>query len=246
MKVIFNAKSIDMFKKSIDLLKESLEYMNLECRKSGLFVNSINLSQTGMLQMFMDGSEMEEYECGKNPTLGIRLDAFQKSLKSLSTSQSLVLELEDETLKAHGRGKYNVSMDFKLCDVDAMTQNVDVEYDATCTLDAKILYNVIKDLSNVGGEVNVSVADGQLSFEVTGIDIGRTKIDMDDIEDLDLESSIDSISLKFGISDLLKYAKVYAIADTVQLHLKEDKPICLHYTLKNGFGWFRCFLAPML
>lgn len=246
MKVVLGAKSIDMFKKSIDLLKESLESMNLECRKSGLFVNTINLSQTGMLQMFIDGKSMEEYDGGKNPSLGLRLETFQKCLKSLSSSQTLTLELENETLKAHGKGKYSVLMEFNLDDVEDMKQDVDIEYDATCTLDAKVFYGIIKDLSNIGSIVKISVKAGVLSFMSEGIDIGRTQIDVDDIEDLDIEPDSEEIELKFGIVDLLKYAKVYSIADSVQLHLKANKPICLHYTLKNEFGWFRCFLAPML
>lgn len=245
MKVVLGTKSLDMFKKSIDLLKDSLEYVNLECRKTGLFVNSINLSQTGMLQMFMNGEDMEEYDCGSNPSLGIRLETFQKCLKSLSSSQSLILNQENETLKAYGKGKYSVSIEFKLDDVEDMKQEVDIDYDAIFTLDAKMFYNIIKDLGNVGSAVNILVKDNILSFISEGIDIGRTQIDMDDIE-LDIEPDIGIIELKFGIVDLLKYAKVYLIADSVQLHLKAGKPICLHYTLKNNFGWFRCFLAPML
>ena len=194
--------------------------------------------------MFIDGKEMEEYDAGSNPSLGIRLETFQKCLKSLSSSQSLSLELDNEILKAYGKGKYSVSMEFKLDEVDDTKQDVNIEYDATCTLDAKVFYGIIKDLSNVGSAVNISIDKDVLSFMSEGIDVGRTKIDMDDIEDLDSDS--ERINLKFGIADLLKYAKVYSIADTVQLHLKDNKPICLHYTLKNGFGWFRCFLAPML
>ncbi len=246
MKIVFGSKSIDMFKKSVDLLKDSLEYVNFECRKSGLFVNSVNLSQTGMLQMFIDGQEMDEYMCDNNPSLGIRLETFQKCLKSLSSSQTLSLELEKEILKAHGKGRYSTLVEFKLDEVDSSNQDVDIEYDATCTMDAKMFYTLIKDLSNMGSEIQVSVSDNVLSFVAEGIDIGKTKVEIDDLEDLDVEQGIDEISLKFGISDLLKYAKVYSIADTVQIHLKQNKPICLHYTLKNGFGWFRCFLAPML
>lgn len=245
MKVVLNDKSMDIFKKSIDLLKESLEQMNIECRKSGLFINTVNLSQTGMLQVFMDGSQMEQYECGDTPTLGIRLDTFQKCLKSLSTSKSLILDMENNALRAKGKGKYSVSMDFKLCDVDNMSQEIDIEYDVICSFDAKLLYNVVKDLNNVGNEVYIMIKDNMLSFRTDGIDVGCLKIDLDDI-DLDVEPNTENFELKVGIIDLIKYAKIYAIADTVQLHIKKGKPLCLHYTLKNNFGWFRCFLAPML
>lgn len=246
MKVVFAEKSILMFKKCMDMLKESLESVNLECRKTGLFVNSMNVSQTGVLQMFIAKTGMEEYDGGKYPTMGIRLDTFQKCLKSLSASKSLTLELKQEILKAYGIGKYSVLMEFKLDDVPDMKQDVDIEYDATCTLDAKMFYGIIKDLNNVGNTVNISVVDGVLSFESEGIDVGRTKIVVDDLEDLDVEHGTGPINLKFGIVDLLKYAKVCSIAESVKLHIKDGKPICLHYTLNNEFGWFRCFLAPML
>lgn len=242
MKVTLTKKAIDMFKKTVDLLKESLEYVNLECKKTGLFVNTVNFSQTGIIQLFVDKDALEEYNQGNVPVLGLKMDSFQKMLKSISNAHTLEMSMKDnETLICQSKGKYSINTEYRLVEVDANSYDANVEYDVSATLDAKVLYSIVKDLSTLGDTVIIECVKDKLSFIVEGTDVAKTRVE---IEDLDIQSEED-ISLKFGLKDLLNYVKIYAIANDVELHLKANQPMCLHYTLKDDFGWFRCFLAPM-
>jgi proliferating cell nuclear antigen len=242
--ITFKITGVPQYFKMITLLKDILSQSNIHFKPNGIYGNTLTDSKIGLIEFFIPKEQLEDYSCEKTKVIGINLLSYYTILKCIGIKTPYIsynISKEDTiTLSAPGKRKTDIMM--YILDIDAESLTPETEYDTIVKMDSKELYNVVKDLNDLGDEIIITVNETSISFGTDNTIIAKTQVtfDADDGIVIDCENTI---TMKYTAKELLKYVKAHSFASTVDLYFGIDLPLSIHYSCDDDFGWFRMFLA---
>lgn len=240
--IIFNINNVPQYYKIITMLKDILSTMDFHFKPNGIHGNVLTDSKIGFIEFFIPKEQLSEYNCTESSIIGINLSSYYTILKCIGIKVSEIKnKINENIMTISTTDKRKTKIDMYLMQLDNDLHEPNTDYDVIVNMDSKELYNVIKDLNDLGDEIIISIDKNKISFSTDNLCVAKTSFSFDDLE-IDCD---EPLIMKYTGKELLKYVKAYNFASNVSLYFAKDLPLTLHYECDNDFGWFRLFLAPM-
>jgi proliferating cell nuclear antigen PCNA len=143
---------------------------------------------------------------------------------------------------------FNKRFELPLIDLDCEVMEIPPgESDAEFSLDSAVFASLINQLKIFGDTIEIQCSEEKIVLHSISIEAGKMLVDIN-IEDL-TEYSINEgeiMKLSFSLSMLHNICMYSKISKEVEIHLKENFPMKLKYSLGEDGAAFTFYLAPKI
>ncbi|CAL5872957.1 uncharacterized protein PFLUO_LOCUS7226 [Penicillium psychrofluorescens] len=245
----------DLLKRVVDAVKDLVQDCNFDCNDSGIALQAMDNSHVALVSMLLRAEGFSPYRCDRNIALGINLTSLTKVLRAAQNEDILTLKAEDspdavnlmfESAETDRLSEY----DIKLMDIDQEHLAIpETEYAATVEMPAMEFQRICRDLNALSESVVIEASKEGVKFSCTG-DIGngavtiRQHTNVDKPEQNVTISLSEPVALTFSLKYLVNFCKASNLSNSVKLHLSQEVPLLVEYSL--GSGHLRFYLAPKI
>jgi len=255
------------FKTVFESLKEFLTDANIEFTlksksseeskgsRGGIKIKALNSKKTLLIHLTLDSDNFEKFHCSKQKyTIGINMISFFKIIKTVDSSSLLTLYIEEESvnklcIKIERQEKKQIT-NYKLAlmDIDNDPIVIDpIELDAKISLPSNDFCKICKDLQGLTEYVQFHNINKTLCIKGSG-DITEVEIVLGEfgngITINRNETSDQIIEGKYELNNIITFAKCTNLSPTIDIYLKNDYPLILHYQVASLGDMYLC-LTPI-
>lgn len=236
-------------------LKDILIDANLLFSNEGIKIVETNPTKTLLVHMELNSS-FEKLYCKKNKVVGVNLTNLYKPMKTMGSSDILVIRMKDTEDKAdvitldiqNSDKEKSLTCDIKLMDIDITKMKLDdLDYDSAITMPSEELQNICKALLSFDVTIVDINSTGKHLFFSGESDTGSYKYEYttDGSKDINITSTskINIVQGYFSLKYLTQFTKCTSLSTHVKLYLGNDKPITVEYEV-GSMGVLKFVLAP--
>lgn len=232
-----------------EALKDILTDINLQISKDGLKIMSMDGSKQAVVNLRLDSSKFEKFECKNAINAGLNMTSLYKIIKSVKNSDIVSFYiLQEESTKLYievenKEKKTNILTVLKLLDIDEDILEIpNIEFDTVKTMPSNDFQSYIRELSIITNKITLESENNKFTLSGDG-DFAETKIVVGDSNNDGIESNHSAIGT-FYIKYLLLFTKSTNLCTTVEIYLKSQYPLILVYNVAN-LGKLQYCLAPL-
>ncbi|EDQ88615.1 uncharacterized protein MONBRDRAFT_37444 [Monosiga brevicollis MX1] len=250
----FNQASI--LKQVLEATKDLVNDANWDCSAEGIALQAMDSSHVSLVSLSLRGDELASYRCENQISLGINMNTMTKILKCAENNDRTIIRADDDAdvmvfvFESEGRDKTS-KYEMKLMDIDSEHLGIpEQEYSATVQMSSKEFSRIVRDLSTIGENVEITVDKEGITFGAKG-ESGSGTVSLKSNPSVDEGSSnitidlTDSVKLNFALRYLTFFTKAAPLSDNVSLSLSADVPLMVEYAI-GDVGFIRYYLAPKI
>ena len=248
--VIFHCKTVqtNAIRILFEALKNILSDVNFRADSSGLKLTTIDGTSTAIINVFLNASKFEEYQCDSNVNIGINLISFFKVLKGIKNTDTISFSIFKNEMEyiyistTNSDKKFTNTSKVKLLDMDEKIFDIpDIDFDSFITMPSSDFQGYISELSSISNKIKIKTADNELILMVNG-DFAEQSIK---IHETNSNKNLKSVSQEgeFNIKFIQLFTKSTNLCSTVEIYLKTDFPLTILYNVAN-LGQIKYCLAP--
>ncbi|CAJ0838752.1 10374_t:CDS:2 [Entrophospora sp. SA101] len=234
-----------ILKKLSEAIKELITDANFDCSEAGIALQAMDNSHIALVSLLLNSDIFSTYRCDRGFSLGVNLTTFNKLLKCAGNDDAITLKANEdfpETLTL----SFDNSTNDKFCEYVLKLMNInqehlsvpETEYDAEVVLSSAEFQRICRDMMVIGETVRIDIDKGEIKFITEG-DLGNE-------ENIEINVT-NEVSLQFSLKYLMSFTKGSPLSDQVKLHLAENTPLLVEYTLNSSNNsYLRYYLAPKL
>lgn len=196
---------------------------------NGLRLASMDSANVAMVILDIKKTFFSEFIVDNEETICVNLNNLKQILKRGTTSDKLVIELENKKLKITLNNQRIRTFYLPLIDIEEKKQKEpSLEFKTISIMNSKFLSSIISDCSIVGESVQIKSEEGvqEILFDCDG-DISRYTCASgeDKVQFIQKESC----KAKYSIEYLKKITTADKLSDTVKVMFSQDYPLKLVY-----------------
>nr|CAG8455438.1 1978_t:CDS:2 [Entrophospora candida] len=248
-----------ILKKLSEAIKELITDANFDCSEAGIALQAMDNSHIALVSLLLNSDIFSTYRCDRGFSLGVNLTTFNKLLRCAGNDDAITLKANEdfpETLTL----SFDNSTNDKFCEYVLKLMNInqehlsvpETEYDAEVVLSSAEFQRICRDMMVIGETVRIDIDKGEIKFITEG-DLGNGSIKLKPVDSINKpEENIEinvtnEVSLQFSLKYLMSFTKGSPLSDQVKLHLAENTPLLVEYTLNSSSNsYLRYYLAPKL
>ena len=254
-KYLFNIKTVQTgaIRILIESLKEILNDANFTIDKNGIKLVATDSTCNVLVHMKLLADKFEYFLCNKKINIGLNLSNFYKLIKTMSNNDTLTLFMEknDENqlgIKIHNDEK-NSQTTYKLNLLDIENKELNIpaaEFDSELTFPSSDFQKIIRDMINIGENVEITSIGNQLKLICNGdfaqqeTVLGETNNGLKFTSNQSVEYPIQGI---FSLKYLLLFTKCTNLCNQIHFYIKNDYPLIIQYAVAS-LGNIKLCLAP--
>ena len=170
-------------KSTFECLKDVLNDVNIYFRPNGIYMTTLDTARTSLVDLALSSDNFEEYSCTVDEIIaGVSTANMFKLLKSITNSDEL-LDINESRITLP-----------------------DIETSITTTLSAAEFQKYIRDMSNIGTEIEITREANKITFACNDGDFANQETSIE---------TLDSIDLKLTGLYSLKYLNIFSKAATM-------------------------------
>jgi proliferating cell nuclear antigen len=249
-------KQTGAFRILIEALKEILTEANFIFDETGIKLMAMDSNKSILIHMKLSSANFEYYNCLKKVVVGVNMLNMFKLIKTMTNSEVLTLFIEK-----NNENKLGIIMEdndkksktvyyMNLLDIDnEEIQASDVEFDTQLTLPSGDFQKIIRDMINIGENIEIQSIGSELSLSCIG-DFASQKTTL-------MPTTNDEGGLKFeqtsppetptqgifSLKYLLLFTKCTNLCNQINLYIKNDYPLIVKYDVAS-LGSIKLCLAP--
>ena len=191
----FSAKTntSDEWKAIISAVSTLVEEATFEATAEGVSFRGMDPSHVALIDISWPNSAFEKYSCDSDIKFGVRIDEFSKLIKRAEKSDSIEINISDDSMLYVSIGK-NKKYKMRLIESSASdTPLPKISYDSKITLSSSRLDKILGDIDVVSDYLSIKTTQKNVEFSGKG-DAGEAIINLEkDTEELqDLSVSQES------------------------------------------------------
>jgi proliferating cell nuclear antigen len=235
-------------KTCFEVLKDILNDVNINFTKDGVNITALDNAKVALINMNLEASKFEEYECDEPITAGVNISNFFKILKIITSNDILSIDITDkefmkiiiENDSKNSKSVFELSL---LWINDDTLEIPKIVPDCTTLLPSVDFQRVCRDMANIGEYVSIYRKNNMLEITCKG-DFAN-QVTSIDTEQSDFDGSIGNrYSLKF-INMFTKATNMCSNMKIQQKNPTNAMPINFVYDVAN-LGNVEFFLAATL
>ena len=235
-------------KTCFEVLKDILNDVNINFTKDGVNITALDNAKVALINMNLQASKFEEYECDQPVTAGVNISNFFKILKIITSNDILSISVTDkefmkiviENEAKNSRSVFELSL---LWINDDTLEIPKIVPDCTTLLPSVDFQRVCRDMANIGDYVTIHrnknmleiACKGDFANQVTSIDTEQDDFD-------------DSIGNRYSLKFINMFTKATNMCSNMKIQQKNpsnNMPINFVYDVAN-LGNVEFFLAASL
>lgn len=235
-------------KTCFEVLKDILNDVNVNFTPEGVNITALDNAKVALVNMNLQASNFEEYECRDSVTAGINISNFFKILKIITTSDVLTIDINDKehmNIIVENDAKNSVSkFELSLLWINDDTLEIpDIEPSCTTIMPSVDFQRICRDMGNIGNYVSIFRNKNILNISCNG-DFAKQTTSID-TEQNDFDNAIgNKYSLKF-INLFTKATNMCSNMKIRQIFPTDKMPIIFVYDVAN-LGQIEFLLAATL
>ena len=257
-KLLLNIKTkqTGAFRILIEALKEILTEANFIFDESGIKLMAMDSNKSILIHMKLPSANFEYYNCPEKVVVGVNMLNMFKLIKTMTNSEVLTL-----FIKKNNENKLGIKMEdndkksktvyyMNLLDID--NENIqagDVEFDTQLTLPSSDFQKIIRDMINIGENIEIQSIGSELSLSCEG-DFASQKTTLmpttNEEKGLKFEHTSPPetpIQGIFSLKYLMLFTKCTNLCNQINLYIKNDYPLIIKYDVAS-LGSIKLCLAP--
>lgn len=235
----------------IETLASIIDETELVVTPKEFIITAMDPSRICLLKLSIKKKDFDEYKCEKETKIGLNLDDFDKILKRCGPKDSIQITFKDEEQKikvvmiregnARKRTFSLALIDLEIEDIP-MDNLLGIEYPSSWLIDTNFIIESVKDAEIYSEILQMKAIEKKgLIFASYG-QIGEMEYELGS-EELAEFKSIGSNTGSYSITFLKNVLKLANITEKLEISLKTDHPLKMHFDLLEG-GKLDYFLAP--
>ena len=252
---IFNIKTVQSgaIRILIEALKEILTDGNITITPEGIKLIAMDPTHSVLIHLKLQSENFEYFQVSKKITIGINMLNLFKLIKTMTNSETLTLFVEKNNENQLGiiihNSEKNSQTTYKLNLLDIQEDEVDIppaEFETELTLPSGDFQKIIRDMINIGENIEVTSIGNQLKLICNGdfahqeTVLGETNNGLKFSTSQSPELPIQGI---FSLKYLLLFTKCTNLCNQIHLYIKNDYPLIIQYAVAS-LGSIKLCLAP--
>jgi len=255
---MFEARLVqgNLFKKLLESVKELLNEATWDCSDTGIQLQAMDNSHVSLVSVNIRADGFDKFRCDRQLAMGMNLGSMSKILKCAGNDDIITMKAQDDadtvTFMFESPNQDKVSdYEMKLMNLDAEHLGIpETDYAAVIKMPSAEFQRVIRDLSQFGDSLVISVTKEGVKFSAAGdIGVGNIKIAQNSNVDKEEESVTiemqEPVSLAFACRYLNMFTKASCLSNQVCLSMSPEVPLVVEYNI-GEIGQVRYYLAPKI
>lgn len=228
-------------------LKNILSDVNFKVDSTGIRFTTIDGAEKAIINLFLDASKFEEFNCKESLNLGFNLVSMFKILKGIKNTDTVSFCVYKEEIEyiyistTNTDKKFTNCSKIKLLDMDEKIFSIpDIDFDSFITMPSSDFQSYIAELAVISNQLYISYSENELILSVKG-DFAEQSIKIHETN-----SEVKILNNQAGVFNL-KFIQLFTkstnLCGTVEIYLKKDYPLTLVYNVAN-LGQIKYCLAP--
>lgn len=238
------------FKVLVEAMKDLLTDTPIEFDETGLKIISMDTSHVVLVHLKLDADKFEHYFCKNRIVIGVNMLNLYKLIRSINSNDILTLFVDADDMNHLGikieNGEKNTKTTYKLNLLDLHNPNIQIEpasFESVITLPSVDFQKLVRDMKNIARFVEIKNIKSQLMFSCNGDFCSQETIIADADNGTGGQSNgAEIVQGIFNLEYLVFFTKCTNLCNTVELHLKNDYPLLIKYTVAS-LGEIKLVLA---
>lgn len=237
------------FKVLVEAMKELLTDTPIEFDETGMKIVSMDNSHIVLVHLKLDAGKFEHYHCTNKIVIGVNMLNLYKLIRSINSNDILTLFIDADDMNHLGikieNGEKNTKTTYKLNLLDLDNPNIHVEpasFESVITLPSIDFQKLCRDMKNIAEFVEIKNIRSQLMLSCKGDFCAQETIIADAENSSAGSSGTEIVQGIFNLNYLVMFTKCTNLCNTVELHLKNDYPLLIKYTVAS-LGEIKLVLA---
>lgn len=256
--VCVRVASAALLRKLFESIGDLATDVNLEFSAGGMSVSAMDSSHVCLFEFLLPPGQAEKYTVAHNQSVGVNVHNLLKVFRCAGSNDSVELRVpetaasdEIEVLFESPSEDKSSSFVLKLMDLDVeRLETPDVQYEAVVTMGSVELQRIFRNLSSIGDTVDISASGGRVEFSTNG-DLGRARVALVDSETDEGKAVTEircegSVGNTFALRYMNSFTKATPLSTNVKISMIKDQPVRVQYSLDDGDGFVRFYLAPKI
>ncbi len=238
------------------LLKDSLQSISniitegvFRFSSSGVELIAADPAMVAMVDFELEQEAFDAYECEEEAHVGVNIEDLYSIVRRAGASESLVIELDDDSSKLHVTMQDGAKRSFSLAllnlDEEDIPSTDDLEFTVSADLATAALADAVGDASVVGDSVTVRAGEDSIVLAAEGDNSTvETTIAEGSEGMMDLDASGEASSM-FSLDYLNKMIKAKKLSDTARIRLGDDFPMRMEFQVPDRLR-LAYILAPRI
>jgi proliferating cell nuclear antigen len=252
---VFNIQTVQAsaFRVLIESLKDILTDCNFIIDSSGIKLIATDNSRNVLIHMKLLSENFDYFYCAEKTVIGINMTNMFKLIKTMGNNDILTLFLEKNNTNQLGIQMNNKEKSlqtiYKLNLLDITDENIqipDATFETALTLPSSDFQKIIRDMMNIGDLIEIKSVGSELilnckgdfAFQETSLCETNNGLQFSQISPA--ETPIQGI---FSLKYLLLFTKCTNMCNQIHIHIKNDYPLVIVYSVAN-LGEIKLCLAP--
>ena len=230
-----------IFKNAFESISKIVDEITLTADSEGVHLRALDRSHITFITLELDKTLFDEYECDVPEKMAIDCDDFNTLLKKCKNNDILKLNVDESNLLITFEG--DARRKFKLPFIDMEYDNpVPPKIDLPCeiTIPSTLLKTYIDDMEFFSDKLDFIVDENY--FKVTAI--GQKG--EGEIEYLHGENILEVVKSGYSIPKLKEIMNAHKFSKECNVHVGNDMPLRIRFTLPTHDGTLEYLLAPRL
>jgi len=230
-------------------MKELLTDTPIEFDETGMKIVSMDNSHIVLVHLKLDAGKFEHYHCTNKIVIGVNMLNLYKLIRSINSNDILTLFIDADDMNHLGikieNGEKNTKTTYKLNLLDLDNPNIHVEpasFESVITLPSIDFQKLCRDMKNIAEFVEIKNIRSQLMLSCKGDFCAQETIIADAENSSAGSSGTEIVQGIFNLNYLVMFTKCTNLCNTVELHLKNDYPLLIKYTVAS-LGEIKLVLA---
>jgi proliferating cell nuclear antigen len=252
---IFNIQTVQAsaFRVLVESLKDILTDCNFVIDATGIKLIATDNSHNVLIHMKLHEENFDYYYCAEKTVIGINMTNMFKLIKTMGNSDILTLFLDKNNTNQLGIQMNNKEKSlqtiYKLNLLDINVENIqipDAEFETALTLPSSDFQKIVRDMMNIGELIEIKSVGSELILNCEGdfakqeTSLSETNNGLQFSQTSPAETPIQGI---FSLKYLLLFTKCTNMCNQIHIHIKNDYPLVIVYSVAN-LGDIRLCLAP--
>lgn len=230
------------FKVLIEAMKELLTDTSIEFDETGMKIISMDNAHVVLVHLKLDASKFEYYHCDSKIVIGVNMLNLYKLIRAINSNDILTLFMDSDDMNHLGikieNGEKNTKTTYKLNLLDLDNQKIHIDsadFNSVITLPSIDFQKLCRDMKNIAEFVEIKNIDSQLMFSCKGDFCSQETIiaDNENSNAISSKNTGEIVQGIFNLGYLVLFTKCTNLCNTVELHLKNDYPLLIKYTVAS-------------
>lgn len=252
---VFNIQTVQAsaFRVLIESLKDILTDCNFVIDATGIKLIATDNSKNVLIHMKLLSENFDHFYCSKKTIIGVNMTNMFKLIKTMGNNDILTLFLETNNTNQMGIQMNNKEKSlqtvYKLNLLDINDENIqipDATFETALTLPSSDFQKIVRDMMNIGELIEIKSVGSELILNCQGdfacqeTSLCETNNGLQFSQVSPAETPIQGI---FSLKYLLLFTKCTNMCNQIHIHIKNDYPLVIIYSVAN-LGEIKLCLAP--